>query len=145
METKTIITKNAEETKRLAGDFAKQLTVPAVITLTGNLGAGKTTFVQGLAMSLGIKQRILSPTFLIIKKYELGDKNFYHVDLYRIENEKDLETTGLLDILQEKDSIVTIEWPENMGKYLPEKRIDIKFEYMGEKKRKITVMSLRGA
>ena len=138
MHKQTITTNNTEETKQLAQEFAKTLSLPAIVTLTGNLGAGKTTFVQGLAVGLGIEKKVNSPTFLLIKKYSLDKKNLYHVDLYRLSSEEDVVGTGLLDILQEKDSIVVIEWAEKMGKYLPNNRIDVQFEYIDEGRRKIT-------
>ncbi|HUD44314.1 MAG TPA: tRNA (adenosine(37)-N6)-threonylcarbamoyltransferase complex ATPase subunit type 1 TsaE [Patescibacteria group bacterium] len=147
---KTVITNSAEETQKLGEELAKSLNGSAVITLQGDLGAGKTTFVQGFGCGLELSQKIISPTFLIIKKYDIADnkqktknKSFYHVDLYRLNSEHDVEGTGLLDILQEKDSIVVIEWPEKLGKFLPKNRIEIKFEYAGEKKRKITFNNLQ--
>jgi len=137
LSKKTITTNSPEETKQFAQDFAKNLTMPVIITLTGNLGAGKTTFVQGMALGLGIKKLVNSPTFLLIKKYIVDKKNVYHIDLYRLNSEKDIEGTGLLDILKEKDSIVIIEWAEKMGSLLPDDRIDIQFEYLDEGRRKI--------
>jgi tRNA threonylcarbamoyladenosine biosynthesis protein TsaE len=101
------------------------------------LGSGKTTFVQGLAEGLGIKQRIISPTFIIMRSYESGSKNFYHVDLYRIESEQDVEGLGLLEFMNDPQNIVVIEWPEKIKNLLPSMRIDIIFNYIDEERREI--------
>jgi len=137
-----IITSSPEETRQYAKNLVGNLSLPVIITLTGDLGSGKTTFVQGLAEGLGIEKKVNSPTFLIIKKYE-GDRTLYHADLYRLSSEKEVAGTGLLEILNEKNSIVVIEWAEKMGKYLPEKRIDIQFKYVDENKREIIIMNFQ--
>lgn len=117
---KKIITKSAEETRAYAKEFAKWFIEGGVIALSGDLGAGKTTFAQGFAEGLGIKDRIVSPTFLIIRKYPVPDKKsfFYHIDLYRMEN-IDLKYSGLEEILSEPSNIVLIEWAEKISEYLP--------------------------
>jgi len=139
-----IITHSSEETQAVGRDFTKEIKPGAVIALYGNLGAGKTTFVQGFARGLGIKRRIISPTFIIVRTYQVTNhtswvKSFYHIDLYRVRNEHDLQSIGLQEILQEKNVIVVIEWPEKSGLLLPEKRMNIRFETLGENERKITV------
>src|SRR5258708_2499180 len=152
---KIITTKSSEETQQFAEDFIKRrlldqgVSLPnaLVITLTGDLGAGKTTFVQGLAKELGIEQRIISPTFIIVRKYSITYKvssirNFYHIDLYRVESESALQGLGLEEILHEKDAVVVIEWPERLGKLLPEEKVDIKFEVLTENQRKLTILRL---
>ena len=150
------ITKNSVETQKLGEEFAKRL--PKVIALYGELGLGKTTFVQGLAKGLGIK-KIISPTFIIIRTYKINLKShpfgklrtnlktttqnlklFYHIDLYRVQLEKDLRGLGIKEIMSDPENIVVIEWAERMGDLLPEKRIDIKFEYINEDKRRITII-----
>ncbi len=139
-KVKEKITGSAEETKEFAREFAKNLRVPTVIALYGNLGSGKTTFIQGLAQGLGIKKRILSPTFVFIRSYSLNDKNlskFHHVDLYRLESENDVEAIGLAEILGDKGAIVAIEWPEKIDRLLPESAIKIKLKTLGKNKREI--------
>lgn len=140
---KVFITKTSKETQKLGYDFGKVLEKGDIVCLYGDLGSGKTTFVQGLAEGLGIKQRIISPTFIIvrnykIKNYESGIMNFYHVDLYRIEREKELEGLGLGEVLNDNLNIVVIEWAERMLSLLPKKRIDIKFFYEKNNIRRIT-------
>ena len=139
-----IITKSIQQTQHVAEELAGSIQPGEIITLSGTLGAGKTTFAQGLAKGLGIVRRIISPTFVIIRTYELKSKTknvktFYHIDLYRLEDEKSLTGLGLEEILQEKDAVTLIEWPEKMGRLLPQKRWDIKIEALGENDRKITV------
>ena len=139
METK--IANSVEETKRYAKEIAKDLKPPQIITLQGSLGSGKTTFIQGLAVGLGIKKRILSPTFVFIRQYQLERGNkFYHVDLYRLDSEQEVESIGLSDILEDKDAIIAIEWPEKIKNLLPEGTIEIKFKTLGQSKREILIL-----
>ena len=122
-----IHTNSAEETQNTGSLFAKKLTGGDIILLYGNLGAGKTTFVQGIAKGLGITKRIISPTFIIIRSYELPKnqkaKRFYHIDLYRTETDDDLKGLGIDEILSDKEAIVAIEWPEKLGTFLPKKNL----------------------
>lgn len=128
---KVVITNSFEETQKLGEEFAKNLEDKRIVTLYGQLGSGKTTFVQGIAKGLGIKNRIISPTFIIIRSY----KNFYHVDLYRTEG--NLEELGLEEIINDPKNVVVIEWAEKLNN-LPKDRRDIYFEYLENDKRKIT-------
>jgi len=137
--SKTIITKSFSETQKLGREFAQELHGGEVVALHGDLGAGKTTFVQGLAEGLGIKQRIISPTFIIMRTYQVEAKNFYHIDLYRIESERDVAGLGLLELMEDPQNIVVIEWPEKIENLLPEKRIDIYFTYFGDDRREIII------
>lgn len=139
------ITTSAQETQHLAETFAKKLSGGTIVLLYGDLGAGKTTFTQGLAKGLGVEKRIISPTFVIIRTYVVRNREskfFYHVDLYRLEKESEIEGTGLLDIIKQENAIVVIEWPEKLGSYLPKKRWEVKFTPLGEDKREITVEKL---
>jgi len=115
------------KTQKIAKDFAKNLKAGDIIALFGELGTGKTVFVKGLAAALGVKAKITSPTFVLVKSYPvtLNKKNltFYHLDLYRIEKNKDLESLGLAEIFS-KDAIVVIEWADR-AKTLPKKTIKI--------------------
>lgn len=131
------ITKDSIETRSLGARIAKELTNGAILCLYGELGGGKTTFVQGLAKGLGVEQRIISPTFIIVRNY---GKNFYHIDLYRTENIRDIKGLGLEEIFNDPSNIIVIEWAERMGELLPRDRVDIKFEYMSEEKRRITIL-----
>lgn len=140
---KNIITNSYEETQKVGFDFAKTLKGGEVICLHGDLGSGKTTFVQGLAEGLGITKKIISPTFIIMRTYELKGyttkKFFYHVDLYRIESEHDIEGLGLFEIMQDPESIVVIEWPEKIENLLPEMKKDLFFTYIEDNRRNIII------
>lgn len=125
------ITNSAKETRDLAKKLAKNLN--GVIALTGELGAGKTTFTQGFAEGLGIKDKIISPTFVLIRQH---GKNFYHIDLYRLENFKDL---GLEEIISDPNNIVLIEWAEKIKKILPKSTTFINFTTLDKNKREITI------
>lgn len=134
-----IVTKSARETFNLGQKLANNLKTGGVVALYGELGSGKTTFVQGLARGLRIKKRIISPTFIFIRSYTLYHKPYtlYHVDLYRIERLEDIRGLGLEEILADPRNIVAIEWAERIKGILPKKRIDIRFKYIDENTREI--------
>lgn len=135
-----VITKNAEETKELGRKIGSELKV-SIYALTGELGSGKTTFVQGFAQGLGVSARILSPTFILMRCYEAKDKTFCHVDLYRLEKnlQSEVENFGLTDIWGKPESVVIIEWAEKIREMIPKEAEWIEFENMGENERKITI------
>ena len=145
------ISNSPRDTKKFAKDFAKNLQSGDILALYGDLGAGKTTFIQGLVASLGYKGKVFSPTFIFVRPYQIrsqtsdirqqksGIKTFYHIDLYRIEEPADLKTIGIEEFLNENDSVSAIEWPERIENGLPERTVKIKFDYIDETKRRITV------
>jgi tRNA threonylcarbamoyladenosine biosynthesis protein TsaE len=141
-----IISSSAQETKSLARKLLSKLAGRNVIALYGELGSGKTTFVQGLAKNLGIEKRIISPTFIVVRSYRLEKfffDNFnylYHIDLYRITTKKEIDELGLLEVVKNPENLVVIEWAEKMKDLLPKKRIDVEFEYINEDKRKIVIV-----
>ncbi len=149
------ITNSSQETQELGRKLAERLEPGDFIALFGELGGGKTTFVQGLVRGLGIKRRIISPTFIILREYKVspprspfghlggGETNFYHIDLYRINMEKyEAPELGLDEIIKEKKDIVAVEWAEKMGDLLPKNRWEIIFEYIDENKRQIIIKSV---
>lgn len=117
-----------------------------VIGLEGDLGGGKTTFLQGFAKGLGVKQKILSPTFVIIKRFQLKNlktyklKNFYHIDCYRIKKPKELLDIGFKEIISNPKNIVAIEWAERIKKIIPKGWLLIKFKFINKKTRKISII-----
>ncbi len=135
---KTITTKTSEETKKVAQDLVKRLTFPSVLALYGDLGSGKTTFVQGLARGLGIDNHLVSPTFIIHRVYPLESKKFHHLDLYRLEKGANFDFLDLGDLFKDPDNLVVIEWAEKIDNHLPKEAIKIKFEYVDEETRKIS-------
>ncbi len=135
-------TNSAGETKKFAQNFLTELTGPAVVALSGELGSGKTTFTQGLAEALGVKKRVLSPTFVFLRSYPLTDprfQTFHHFDLYRCESLADAKAIGLPEILKNNDSLVLIEWPEIAQELLPQETKWLRFAKTGENSREIVV------
>jgi tRNA threonylcarbamoyladenosine biosynthesis protein TsaE len=130
-----IITHSSEETKKLASEIAGRTKIGDTLALYGDLGSGKTTFTRYLVESLGLKNRVQSPTFVIARKY--GYIN--HIDLYRITSEKEVEDLGMKEILEDRSCITIIEWPELSEKMLPENTVRIYFEHVDENSRKIRI------
>jgi len=136
---KKIITKSSQETVKCGQNLAKKLRGGEVIGLIGELGSGKTTFVQGLAKGLGIKDRILSPTFTLMRSYQGGKLNLCHVDLYRLDKPAEFRNLGLEEIWLKHENVVVIEWAEKAGEYLPETTTFIHFKYKNETLREISL------
>ena len=138
---------SVEQTKKIAGDLAEQLLPGDVVALYGDLGSGKTTFTQALAYALGVKKRLISPTFTLVRRYSLPGQpknihTFYHIDLYRMSTKADL-SLGLKEILADGSAVTVIEWAEKLD-FMPEnKRIDIVFEYISGTARKIIVSCIK--
>ncbi len=134
-------TKNPRQTKFLAKKLAGRLHPPVVLALIGDLGGGKTTFIQGLISFWGKRIKITSPTFLLWQKYSFKKKkiNFYHLDLYRLQNIQDLQELGIKEIFADKKGIVAIEWAEKIRKLLPQKSIKINFQFINHSTRRIKI------
>lgn len=164
-----IITHNAAETKKIAKALAQEiLTTPpshgaSIIALEGNLGSGKTTFTQGFARGLGIKEIPKSPTFVIMNAYPLKKSeirnqksetnskfkkyknqktqgHFVHIDCYRIESAKELTHLGIQEIFKDSHSIVLIEWAERIRSLLPRDGIRIRFEHGAKSNERIILV-----
>lgn len=125
-----IKTKSARETQEFGKKLAKEIAGGGIVCLSGDLGAGKTTLVQGAAEGLGIKRRINSPTFIVARNYG----SFWHIDLYRVPNGEGL---GLEDIFSDPKNIVLIEWPEKITHLLPKHHFEIKITAISETEREI--------
>lgn len=154
MKQKEITTKNPGQTQKLGEELAKeirQLTdkkgvnkTAVVLGLQGDLGSGKTTFLQGFAKGLEIKEKILSPTFVIFKRFEIKKQkkqfsNFYHFDCYRIQKPKEILDMGFKEIILNPKNIVAIEWPEKIKKFLPKSVMMIKFKFIDKKIRELII------
>lgn len=135
----TYLTKNAKETKNLGKSYAKRIKQGDFLAFYGNLGGGKTTFIQGLAEGLSITRRIISPTFIIVRHYNLKKGSFYHIDLYRTQTKHDLLSVGLDEIINNTENIVAVEWSDKLDGLKPTKRTEFHFEYLNENERKIKV------
>ncbi len=174
---KKYITKSFQETQKLGKNFALQILsgrareifavkpqkTAVVLALQGDLGAGKTTFLQGFAKGLGIKETVNSPTFVIMKKFEIpaagaaapaathpslrgaqrrgnpAFKFFYHFDCYRTESPEEILGLGFREIISDPKNIVAIEWPEKIKNILPKNKISIAFNHLEENKREIMI------
>lgn len=110
------------ETKQIAAQIAEAYgQTPGIILLSGELGAGKTTFVQGFAEAIGIKDKVISPTFVLMRQHPIpnGQRTLHHIDLYRLDQVSDLNSLGLSEILSDDRNIVFIEWPERFTQPIP--------------------------
>ena len=150
-----LITPSPAETKRLGESLAKDILEKGpqkralVIGLIGDLGGGKTTFLQGFAKELGIRNRILSPTFVIMKKYKIQDtkykiqdtryKVFYHIDCYRIESPKEILDLGFADMIKNPENIIAIEWADMIKKLLPKRCLILRFKFLDRNKRMVRI------
>jgi tRNA threonylcarbamoyladenosine biosynthesis protein TsaE len=136
-----ITTHSAEETIAFGRSLADLLTPPKLILLRGDLGAGKTTLVKGIAAAFeaAAEEDVTSPTFTLIHEYRGPRANLYHIDLYRVDTPRELETLGL-DDLRFENSILLIEWGEKFPRLVRERDVEISLERMEESSRRIRVV-----
>lgn len=136
-----IQTKNEQQTMSVAEKLGRTLTVPQVISLVGDLGAGKTTFAKGIAKGLGIEKMVTSPTFTILNEYLDNKIKMYHFDMYRLESEDEARAVGFENYfdLASLDGITLVEWAENTNGILPEKYLQVTLEKLGDDERKIII------
>lgn len=135
-------TNSAQETQKLAKALVAKLHGGEVLALAGNLGAGKTTFTQGLAKALGVKASVTSPTFVLLKIYPTKHakiKQLVHIDAYRLTNATDLEAVGWQDYLK-PDSLVVIEWADKVKEALPAKTRWLKFSLLPNESHQIEMV-----
>lgn len=139
-----IITNSPDETKRLAEQLVLSLKPGDVVALEGELGSGKTQFVQGLARGLGVSESgyVRSPSFIILNEYR-GRLPLYHFDFYRLHRPSDLDDLGMEEYFDGK-GITVIEWADRFPGALPKRAIHIKFEIIDETRRKISLPFVRG-
>ena len=139
------VTNNEQETKECARTFAKSLELgngPVILLLHGDLGAGKTTFVQGLAEGLGVEAQLTSPTFTVVQEYLVPDgRTLYHMDAYRLDETTDLEALGFHDMTTDQNALVAIEWPEKIPQAKLEGATTIDFSEIDKDKREISIAS----
>lgn len=135
-------TKNARETQKFGEEFALKIKGGGVVGLYGELGAGKTTFVQGVARGLGIKNRIISPTFVLVRRYKITSSKLqylWHVDLYRLGEIGEAKAIGIEEIMADPNNIVVIEWPEKIETILPRKHWTVRMKTVSEGEREIEI------
>lgn len=136
-----VTTHSAEETIAFGRSLASTLSAPKLVLLRGDLGAGKTTLVKGIAggFDAAAEEDVTSPTFTLVHEYRGPRANLYHIDLYRIDTPRELDTLAL-DDLRSENSILLIEWGEKFPLLLSERDVEISFERLDETERKIRVM-----
>ena len=145
-------TNSPQQTKLIAKLLAREILrkklkakLALVLALSGNLGGGKTTFARGFLRGAGIRKKITSPTFVVIKNYKLQNtnhKNIYHIDCYRLKTAKEILNLGLKGVLANQENIILIEWPEKVKKYLPKNYILIKFKHGKKENERIVIIKM---
>jgi len=158
------LTKNSSQTKKIANFLTKEILNSQskrkgalILGLVGDLGSGKTTFLQGFANGFGIKQRITSPTFVIMRRYKTPRsrtsslrgrqntkykiQNLYHIDCYRVQGPKEILDLGFKEIASDSQNIVAIEWADKIKRILPQNMVWINFEFI--KKRSFGISNRR--
>jgi tRNA threonylcarbamoyladenosine biosynthesis protein TsaE len=138
-ETVEIVTHSPEETERLGEMLAELLPTGSVVALHGELAAGKTCLVRGMARKYARGEIVSSPTFTIVNQYG-ENPALYHVDLYRLEAVSEIRDLGYEELF-EPDGITVVEWAERAESLLPEKRLDIFLEVAGENERRLTMVN----
>jgi tRNA threonylcarbamoyladenosine biosynthesis protein TsaE len=156
-------TNNSKQTQKMGELLAKELRGGEIICLTGDLGSGKTTFAQGILKGLGLKGAFVSPTFMIMKEYDISCSiehraynkkqktkmfhvpcsmfhNVYHIDAYRVKA-KDILDLGWKEIIADSQNIVIIEWAERVKRIMPKDAVWMKFEWVDENEREIIISS----
>lgn len=129
------VTNSAEETESVGAAFAKQLKAGSVVALYGGLGMGKTAFVRGMAVGLGLQAQVSSPTFALVHDYG-GAPPLIHFDMYRVTGWEDLYSTGFFDYL-DSGAILVIEWSENVEAALPDTAVRLRFVRLDDGRRRI--------
>jgi tRNA threonylcarbamoyladenosine biosynthesis protein TsaE len=136
-----IISNSPQKTQKVGEVLAKTILeeknrkTAFVLALVGDLGGGKTTFLQGFAKGLGFRQKITSPTFIIMRRIE----NFYHLDCYRLEKPEDLLSLGFKELITDPKNIIAIEWADKVREVLPKNTVFLHFKFLDDKKREIVL------
>jgi len=142
MPTQDFVTHSAQETIALGRTLATLLTPPKIVLLRGDLGAGKTTLVKGIASAFqaASEEEVTSPTFTLVHEYRGPAANLFHIDLYRVDTSRQLETLGLDDLVS-ANSILRIEWGEKFARFERERDVEIVLERVGEDDRRIRILN----
>ena len=136
-----VTTHSAEETIAFGRTLAETLAPPKLVVLRGELGSGKTTLVKGIAEAFhaASEEDVTSPTFTLVHEYRSPRVNVYHIDLYRVDTQRELETLGLDDLIAE-NSVLLIEWGEKFPRFERERDVEIVLERVGESERRIRII-----
>ncbi|NMB92416.1 MAG: tRNA (adenosine(37)-N6)-threonylcarbamoyltransferase complex ATPase subunit type 1 TsaE [Parcubacteria group bacterium] len=145
-----IFSESPEETQKIAAFFIKTILQKKgkvskkalLVSLEGNLGSGKTEFLKGVAKAVKLKTRVFSPTFVIMKRFNLTHpvfKYLWHLDCYRLKKTSELKELGFSDIINDNRNLVFVEWGDKIKKALPKNHLKINFQIIGKNKRKLTI------
>lgn len=139
--TREFTTNSAEETIALGRELASLLTAPKLVLLRGDLGAGKTTLVKGIAQGFqaASEEDVTSPTFTLVHEYRGPSATLYHIDLYRVDTPRELETLGIDDLMAD-NSVLLIEWGEKFARFVRERDVEIALERISENERRVMVV-----
>jgi len=142
MSTREVTTHSAEETIAFGRTLGDLLGPPKLVLLRGDLGAGKTTIVKGIAQAFQAagEDDVTSPTFTLVHEYRGPTASLYHIDLYRVDTARELQTLGLDDLFAD-NSILLIEWGEKFSRFERERNVEIVLETVGENDRRIRVIT----
>ncbi|HVO81869.1 MAG TPA: tRNA (adenosine(37)-N6)-threonylcarbamoyltransferase complex ATPase subunit type 1 TsaE [Terriglobales bacterium] len=142
MSSQEFTTHSEDETIALGRRLAHALVPPKLVVLRGELGAGKTTLIKGIAEGFhaASEEDVTSPTFTLVHEYRGPQANVYHIDLYRVDAARELETLGIDDLISE-NSVLLIEWGEKFARFQRERDVEIALERLGENERRIKVES----
>jgi tRNA threonylcarbamoyladenosine biosynthesis protein TsaE len=140
--TREVTTHSAEETTAFGRTLSELLAPPKLVLLRGDLGAGKTTLIKGIASGFeaASEEDVTSPTFTLVHEYRGPRANLYHIDLYRVDTPQQLETLGIDDLFTE-NSVLLIEWGEKFPRFVRDRDVEIRLERVGENERKILITS----
>jgi tRNA threonylcarbamoyladenosine biosynthesis protein TsaE len=131
------LTLTEEEMKRWGFELGEAIVAPLVVSLSGDLGAGKTTLAKAICEGYGVREPVTSPTYALVHRYDADKSPVYHVDLYRLDDESQLTNIGWDDLIMER-SVVIVEWPERAGNRMPEDHLHIDIEYLdGDENRRV--------
>jgi tRNA threonylcarbamoyladenosine biosynthesis protein TsaE len=143
MATREFTTNSAEETIELGRNLAAELQPPKLVLLRGDLGAGKTTMVKGIAEAFQAASQddVTSPTFTLIHEYRGPQVSVYHIDLYRIDTPRELDTLGLDELINDERNVVLIEWGEKFPLLVQNRDVEVAIERTGAESRRIQIES----
>ena len=148
--TLEIASTSVDDTRQIGARIGRLLRRGDVVLLNGDLGAGKTTLTQGIAAGLGVEEHVQSPTFTLVSEHDGhggdgGSLRLYHLDLYRLRDDADLESFGYQQYLEPVDGVTVVEWPERAGTWLPDGYLLIDFEFVGPAERRLRIEAIGGS